>query len=199
MGGRRIAAFGAFAFLLFIMPLAGCGGSATADTGSAGGGGKVQVVAAENVWGSIASQVGGEHVTVTSIITSPDTDPHDYESTSRDARAFATAHYAIVNGAGYDAWAQRSLDANPNGARKELDVAKLAGRANGDNPHMWYSPTIVNQVADQITRDLKGLDASGAAYFDRQNQQFKTVALKHYNDLIAAIKTTDAGTPVGAT
>src|SRR6185369_7174516 len=131
-------------------------------------GGKVQVVAAENFWGSIAAQVGGAHVQVTNIISSPDTDPHDYEPTSQDARAFATAQYAIVNGAGYDTWAQQALDANPNSARKELDVAKLAGRVNGDNPHMWYSPTIVNQVTDQITKDLTSLDAADAAYFEQQ-------------------------------
>ena len=42
----------------------------------------IRVVAAENFWGSIASQLGGDHVTVTSIITNPDTDPHDYEPTA---------------------------------------------------------------------------------------------------------------------
>lgn len=192
----RLGVFGLLALAFCLMPLAGCG---SASTGGVASGGKVQVVAAENFWGSIAAQVGGDHVSVTSIITSPDTDPHDYEPTSQDARAFATAQYAIVNGAGYDSWAQKALDANPSSGRKELDVAKLAGRAEGDNPHMWYSPTIVSRVADQITADLKSLDAADASYFDQQNQQFKTVALKQYNDLISAIKTKYAGTPVGAT
>jgi zinc/manganese transport system substrate-binding protein len=184
---------------VIVVVLTGCGSSVAGNGQPRGGGGKVQVVAAENFWGSIAAQVGGDHVQVTSIITSPDTDPHDYEPTSQDARTFATAQYAIVNGAGYDTWAQQSLDANPNSARKELDVAELAGRANGDNPHMWYSPTIVNKVADQITKDLKSLDASDATYFDQQNQLFKTVTLKQYNDLIATIKSKYTGTPVGAT
>jgi zinc/manganese transport system substrate-binding protein len=196
---RRRGRFGVFGLLVLafsLIPLAGCD---SASSGGATGGGKVQIVSAENFWGSIAAQVGGDHVSVTSSITSPDTDPHDYEPTSRDARAFATAQYAVVNGAGYDSWAQQVLDANPSSSRKELDVARLAGRAEGDNPHMWYSPTIVNRVADQITADLKRLDAADASYFDQQNQQFKTVALKQYNDLIAAIKAKYAGTPVGAT
>jgi zinc/manganese transport system substrate-binding protein len=193
---NRLGVFGMLALAFCLMSLAGCG---SATTGGATSGGKVRVVAAENFWGSIAAQVGGDHVSVTSIISSPDTDPHDYEPTSQDARAFATAQYAIVNGAGYDSWAQKALDANPSSGRKELDVATLAGRAEGDNPHMWYSPTIVNRAADQITADLKSLDAADASYFDRQNRQFKTVALKQYNDRIAAIKTTYAGTPVGAT
>jgi zinc/manganese transport system substrate-binding protein len=191
---RKVWLFGIVALALFVVPLAGCGSSSSS---SAVSGGKVRVVAAENFWGSIAAQVGGDHVSVTSVITNPATDPHDYEPTSQDARAFALAQYAIVNGAGYDTWAQQSLDANPSDGRKELDVAKLAGRADGDNPHMWYSPTIVNQVADQITSDLKSLDS--AAYFDQQNHQFKTVALKQYTDLIASIKSAYDGTPVGAT
>src|SRR5262249_38719849 len=149
--------------LLLVTQLAACAGSSTPG---ASGGGTISVVAAENFWGSIAAQVGGNHVRVTNIIASPDTDPHDYEPTSGDARAFAVAQYAIVNGAGYDVWAQKALDANPQSARKELDVAKLAGRAPGDNPHMWYSPAIVTRVADRVTADLKTLDSADAGYFD---------------------------------
>ncbi len=181
--------------LLLVTQLAAC----STSTPPASGGGTISVVAAENFWGSIAAQVGGNHVHVTNIITSPDTDPHSYEPTSGDARAFAVAQYAIVNGAGYDVWAQKALDTNPGSGRKELDVGKLAGRKEGDNPHMWYSPAIVTQVANQITADLKGIDAADATYFDQQNAAFKTQALKGYSDLIAAIKAKYAGTPVGAT
>jgi zinc/manganese transport system substrate-binding protein len=73
-----------------------------AATSSAGDGKTIQVVAAENFWGSIASQLGGSHVKVTSIIDNPDADPHDYEPTAADARAVAGAEYTIVNGIGYD-------------------------------------------------------------------------------------------------
>lgn len=181
--------------LLLVTQLAACGTSAPA----ASGGGAISVVAAENFWGSIAAQVGGNRVHVTNIITSPDTDPHSYEPTSGDARAFAVAQYAIVNGAGYDVWAQKALDSNPSGGRKELDVGKLARRKEGDNPHMWYSPAIVTRVANQITADLKSIDATHAAYFDQQNAAFKTQALKDYSELINAIKAKYTGTPVGAT
>src|SRR4029077_9059012 len=69
--------------------------------------GKVAVVAAENFWGSIAGQLGGDRVSVTSLITNPDTDPHSYEATPNDAKLIATAQYVIVNGAGYDPWAPK--------------------------------------------------------------------------------------------
>src|SRR6266576_268510 len=83
-------------------------------------GGKPRVVAAENFWGSIAAQLGGDKVTVKSIISSPDTDPHDYEPTPADGRAAASARYAVVNGIGYDAWADKILNANPVSERVVL-------------------------------------------------------------------------------
>lgn len=181
---------------VLVTGLTGCG-----DTGSAatGGGGKVRVVAAENFWGSIAAQVGGAHVTVTNIIADPNADPHDYEPTNADARATADAQYVIVNGAGYDPWADRLLQANPASGRKELSVGDLNGKRAGDNPHMWYNPAYVTAVATKIRDDLKALDPPDAAAFDQSTQTFLTTGLKQYYDLIATIKTKYSGTPVGAT
>jgi len=116
--------------------LAACGGSSP-------GPGKPQVVAAENFWASLVSQLGGDHVQVTTIIASPDADPHDYEPTAKDARRFATARYVLLNGAGYDPWSDKLLGANPSSTRKVLTVASLTGRKEGDNPHLWYSLPIV--------------------------------------------------------
>ena len=76
----------------------------------------INVVAAENFWGSLAEQLGGSHVKVTSIINNPDADPHDYEPTAADGRAIAAAQLAIINGVGYDAWATKLADANPSTA-----------------------------------------------------------------------------------
>ena len=80
-----------------------------------------QVVAAENFWGSIATQLAGDKLKVASIITNPNTDPHSYEATPEDAKTFARAQFVIVNGAGYDAWADKLLEANPVPARNLLN------------------------------------------------------------------------------
>jgi len=160
--------------------------------------GKVEVVAAENFWGSIAGQIGGDSVHVTSIIDNPDTDPHDYEPTPSDARVIARAAYVIVNGAGYDPWAQKLAAANPVASRQMLIIADLAGLQEGGNPHMWYSPDIVSRVVDRITADLEKMDSADAGYFDQHSSDFKTGGLKDYHDTIAAIKQKYAGTPVGA-
>ncbi len=159
----------------------------------------LQVVAAENFWGSIASQVGGDRVKVTSIITNPATDPHDYEPKPTDARLIANARYVILNGAGYDAWGQKLLDANPVDGRKVLKVGELVGKHEGDNPHLWYNPDYVTQATNQITADLKSLDPADAAYFDQQNKRFTTVALKPYHQLLGTIKQKYQGISVGAT
>jgi zinc/manganese transport system substrate-binding protein len=161
-------------------------------------GGRLNVVAAENFWGSIAAQLGGDRVTVKSIINSPDTDPHDYEPTAADGRTVASARYAIVNGVGYDPWASKLLSANPVSGRAVLDVGDLVGVKPGGNPHRWYSPPDVRKVIDQITSDYKRLAPADAAYFDQQKTAFTTTGLGRYNSLVAEIKTKYAGTPVGA-
>ncbi|HEY8952276.1 MAG TPA: zinc ABC transporter substrate-binding protein, partial [Candidatus Dormibacteraeota bacterium] len=63
--------------------------------------GLVKVVAAENFWGSIAAQLGGAKADVQSVVSDPNADPHEYESSTNDARAFADAALVILNGAGY--------------------------------------------------------------------------------------------------
>ncbi|MGW7817682.1 metal ABC transporter solute-binding protein, Zn/Mn family [Streptomyces puniciscabiei] len=171
----------------------------TAATGSGSGSGQtIQVVAAENFWGSIASQLGGSHVKVTSIITNPDADPHDYEPTAADARTVAGAQYTIVNGIGYDAWADKLLAANPGSGRTQLKVGDLVGIKPGGNPHRWYSPDNVHQVIEKITADYKKIDPADAAYFDQQKKTFETKTLAGYNKLITDIKAKYAGTPIGA-
>lgn len=183
--------------LLLVLTLAACG--TTFQTSASGGSGPVQVVAAENFWGSIAAQVGGSHVHVTSIIVDPNADPHSYEPTAADARTVASAQYVIVNGAGYDPWAEKLLQANPVSGRKELNVGNFNGKHEGDNPHMWYNPDYVTAVANKIRDDLKALDPADSAAFDQSAQSFLTTGLKQYHDLIAAIKAKYSGTSVGAT
>jgi len=161
-------------------------------------GGVIRVVAAENFWGSIATQLGGTHVSVLTIISGSNVDPHEYESTAADARAFAQANYVILNGAGYDSWAQKLLDANPVSGRKVLNVADLLGKKQGDNPHFWYSPDYVAQVIAQVTADYQSLDANDAQYFADQQTAFNG-ALNRYHQLIASIGQTYSGVKVGST
>jgi zinc/manganese transport system substrate-binding protein len=180
--------------LVAIGCLSGCG----APSGGAGSSGTLQVIAGQNFWGSIAAQLGGSHVAVTSIVSNPNTDPHEYESSSADARAFATANYVILNGAGYDDWGGKLLAANPSSNRKVLTVADLLQKKAGDNPHFWYNPDWVEKVADRITADYKAIDPGAASYFSQQRDTF-SAALRPYHDAITSVRSNYNGVPVGST
>jgi zinc/manganese transport system substrate-binding protein len=157
----------------------------------------LSVVAAENVWGSIAAQLAGNRARVESVIVNPGTDPHDYQPTASDARTMAGAELAIVNGIGYDRWASRLLAANPSGGRVVLDVGKLLGLQDGDNPHQWYSPVSVRRVVDAIVAGYDRLDPAGSAYFAARKRRFLTRSLARYDALRAKIRKRFAGVPVG--
>jgi zinc/manganese transport system substrate-binding protein len=194
---RRLGWLAGSAALAVLALAAGCSTSPKATTGG-GSATVINVVAAENFWGSLAQQLGGSHVKVTNIINNPDADPHDYEPTAADGRAIATAQLAIVNGVGYDAWATKLADTNKTSALTVLTVGDLVGAKDGGNPHRWYNPDNVKQVIDQITADYKKADPADSSFFDTQRDTVLNTNLKAYFDAINQIKTNYAGTPVGA-
>jgi zinc/manganese transport system substrate-binding protein len=176
--------------------MVGASGCATAS--SANRSGVVHVVAGENFWGDIATQLGGSRAIVQSVVTDPNADPHEYESSTNDARAFATADLVILNGAGYDDWGQKLLQASPNQGRRILDVADLLGKKSGDNPHFWYDPEAVIKVADRITAEYRSIDSADSSYFDQRRSAFAR-SLQPYVQHLAEIKQRFSGVPVGAT
>jgi zinc/manganese transport system substrate-binding protein len=181
------------------LALTACSTSGSGGGPAGSGAGRVFPVAASiNAWGSILEQLGGVHVQATSIIRNPDTDPHDYEPTPADGTVIAKSRLFVQNGVGYDSWAAKSLAASPDSSRLVIDVGRLVGVAKGGNPHLWYSPSDVDQAADAITADLRKLDPVDAAYFDRQRRTFATSGLATERALIDEIRTKYAGTPVGA-
>ncbi|MGA8365362.1 MAG: zinc ABC transporter substrate-binding protein [Solirubrobacteraceae bacterium] len=187
----------AVACALVAAGLAGCDKSGPSATAGTGGGGRLRVVAAENFWGSIASQLGGSRVDVSSIIVNPDTDPHSYEPTAADARTIAGAGLAIVNGIGYDNWAPKLLAASPGEGRVVLNVGEALGLKDGDNPHQWYSPASVRRIVGAIVADYDRLDPADAGYYAAQEKVFETKVLARYDELRAQIRARYAGTPVG--
>lgn len=175
--------------------VAGCsvGGAGVASTSD----GRLQVVVAENDWGSIAAQVGGDRVDVTSIITNPNADPHAYEPTTADGRLVADADLVWFNGIGYDDWMPKLLAADPGG-RAELDVGAVLDVADGGNPHRWYDPANVRTVVARYVQDLSRLAPGSADYFRQRAHAFETQGLRGYDAELAHIRSSYAGTPVGA-
>jgi zinc/manganese transport system substrate-binding protein len=158
----------------------------------------VRVVAAENFWGSIARQIGGDAVDVTSIVSNPDADPHDYEPTAQDAQTIASARLVIENGIGYDPWAQRLIDADPGHGRVVLDVGKVLDVPEGGNPHQWYSRAAVATFIQHVAADLGRVDPLHRAAYARRARDLATHGFAAYDDFVGRIKARFAGAPIGA-
>jgi zinc/manganese transport system substrate-binding protein len=159
---------------------------------------KLQIVAAENFWGSLVSQLGGARVNVLSIVTDPNADPHEYESNTADAIAIADAQLVIVNGAGYDDWALQLIAASDTPHQVVLNVQELIGQTVGANPHFWYSPTYVNETVNAMYQDLVSIDPSHTSYYTQQYAALNA-SLAVYNGRIDEIRQDFAGAKVAST
>src|SRR5437764_1874882 len=160
------------AFVFSATVATGCGRAGTptsngTNAANTSGAGKVQIVAAESFWASIAAQIAGSRGEVSAIIADPAQDPHDYQPTTADARAVSGAQLAIVNGVGYDRWASQLLSASPAPHRLVLNIGEVFALKEGDNPHRWYEPADVEAVANRIAEDLKHLDPEHAGVYNQ--------------------------------
>ena len=160
--------------------------------------GVIHVVAVENFWGSLITQLGGTRVSVTSIVSDPNADPHEYESNTANAIAIANAQLVIVNGAGYDTWAQKLIAASNTPHQVVLNVQELINQPDDANPHFWYSPTYVNETVKAMYQDLVSIDPSHASYYTQQYDALKA-SLAVYNERITEIKQQFGGVKVAST
>ncbi|MCA8276851.1 zinc ABC transporter substrate-binding protein [Burkholderia sp. AU30280] len=158
----------------------------------------VNVVAAENFYGDVATQIGGSHVAVTSILSNPDQDPHLFEASPKTARALQHAQVVIYNGANYDPWMSKLLGASKQAKRATIVVADLVGKKAGDNPHLWYDPATMPAAARAIAAELGRADPANKAEYDANLQKF-VASLKPVDDKVAALRTQYKGVPVTAT
>jgi len=182
-----------------LLALTGCSSTApTASVKTVDGAHLVQVVAAENFWGSIAAQLGGSRAEVTSIIVNPNADPHSYEPTSGDLRTIADANLVVINGIGYDTWATKAVAANGSSNQQVITVGKELGLADNSNSHRWYNPDNVHQIVLRIVEAYKAIDPSDSKYFDEQANVFDSTSMAEYKSIISQIKTKYSGVPVGA-
>jgi len=132
----------------------------------------IQVVAAENFWGSLVSQMGGNLTSVLSIVSDPNADPHEYEANTSDAVAIADAQYVVLNGVGYDTWANGLIGAGNTAGQEVLNVGVLNGVTDSGgivtgNPHMWYNPLYVNRTLLAMYSDLVAIEPSETAVFQQ--------------------------------
>jgi zinc/manganese transport system substrate-binding protein len=164
MGLVRLSA--ALFFLIGSTALTGCGGPAHPRS--------PMVVASTDVWGSVARGVAGRHITVKSILTGADTDPHSYQASPSDAAAIIDAALVVYNGGGYDPWVDEVLA----GHRAVKSIAAYSFREHGAQPnekaneHVFYDLNVAKSVASAIADRLAAIDPGNAADYRANAAEF---------------------------
>jgi zinc/manganese transport system substrate-binding protein len=163
----------------------------------------IQVVAAEDFWGSLVSQLGGSHVNVTSIITDPNADPHEYASNDSTAIAFQHAQYVILNNVGYDDWAKALIAGDGGTNQTVLNIGdslgvSVTGNIVSGNPHLWYNPAYVNQTVAWMYHNLTAIAPTLSGYFSEQDRNVTDSLASLYSE-VGTIRAQFAGTIVAST
>jgi zinc/manganese transport system substrate-binding protein len=158
----------------------------------------ISIVAGENVYGDIAEQLGGAHVKVRSLISNPGQDPHLFEASPSAVRALAEARIVIGNGADYDPWLDRLLQASPRTGRIEINVAALLDRKPGDNPHLWYDPAAIPALCNALASALQKIDSSHSDEY-RAGLARVLASLRPVEDRVASMRLKYKGVAITAT
>jgi zinc/manganese transport system substrate-binding protein len=172
------------------------GGSSPAS--SVNSGKTISIVAAEDFYGNIAEQLGGDKVSVMSILSNPNVDPHEYESNVQDGVAISEANIVIENGLEYDTWMDKLLSASPSASRIVLVGGTIAPDPLPDNPHVWYGIDNISAIAQSIDSALVKIDPTDAALFEKNLADFDS-SLAPITAKMNEIKAKYASTPVGLT
>jgi zinc/manganese transport system substrate-binding protein len=176
---------------VLLAAVAGCGSGAKSTA--------LPVVASTDVYGDIARQIGGSYVTVTSILSDPNADPHLFEPGTANGLAVARARVVIENGLNYDSFMSRLERAAPSDKRRVLTIADVLGIHGGDaNPHLWYDVPALPRIAAAIEQAFVAADGKHAAAYRRGLRAF-VAGLAPLQHAVAAIRAAHAGTPVAYT
>lgn len=159
---------------------------------------QIHLIAAENFYGDIAKELGGDSVDVVSILKNPQQDPHLFTASPTIAKAVASADIVVYNGAHYDDWMVRLLSASDKKNRIVLSVADLVGVKAKDNPHIWYIPTTMSYYAQALVQHFSALDPIHENEYKQRLQAFQAKQ-KTFQNEVAQLKRKISGLSVTAT
>ncbi len=189
-----------------VLALAGCSGTASPGS-STPGTDTIAVLASTNVYGQIVEEVGGDHVEVTSIISSSSADPHEFEASASDQLAVKNADLIVQNGGGYDAFMESLISGSGSSAPvltaatfspEWPEDAKADDEVEGFNEHVWYDPATMRVVAGEIATELGKLDPDAASEFTANADAFGA-EIDGLQDSLSEIETAHAGAGVFVT
>jgi zinc/manganese transport system substrate-binding protein len=158
----------------------------------------IAVVAAENFYGDVAQQIGGDRVSVTSVLGNPDQDPHLFEASPAIVRQIAAAKVVIYNGAAYDSWMDKLLAVTGAPGRAVIVAADLVPKKAGADPHLWYDPPTMPAFATALAVTLGTIDPAHKGDYAARLKTF-LASLKPLDDKIAAMRAKYSGASVTAT
>jgi len=167
--GMSGAGAGAVAVALVAGLLGACGGGSSAAPSGASA--AITMVTTTTVFGDIIRNVGGDRVSVTSLVPAG-SDVHTYQARPDDVRAVAAADVVVMNGLGLDDWLADTLRAASTDApvvRLAVDlpgVELLPGEDPGtQNPHLWMDVAYARLYVGRIREALVDVDPAGAAAY----------------------------------
>jgi zinc/manganese transport system substrate-binding protein len=168
----------------------------------------ISIVASTNVWGDVASWIGGSSVQVTSIIDSFNQDPHSYEASARDQLAVNDADLVLANGGGYDSFMDTLADAAgveevlyayvpedlqaQDEAPTEVDSDGHNHDHSSGNEHVWYDFHVVADFATRIAERLSTLDPENASEYETNLSLFQN-QINALEDKVAALSSSVHG------
>jgi zinc/manganese transport system substrate-binding protein len=159
---------------------------------------KIEIVAAENFYGGVAKQIVGDYGDVSSILSNPNQDPHEFTTNAETAKSVADADIVIYSGIGYDAWMEKLLSTQGKPGREVINVSSLLNAKDGDNPHIWYDPRTMPALVNKLAAILALRDRAHDRDYNHRAIAFK-ISLIPVQSEVDSLRAAYLGTMVTAT
>ena len=150
------------------------------------------------MYGGVAQQIAGSGATVTSILTNPNQDPHEFTTNAETAKAVADADIVIYSGISYDPWMDKLLATGGKSGRMVIKVSDLISAHEGDNPHIWYDPQTMPALVNKLAEALSRIEPTQATAYQQRLVDFDN-SMQPELAKIAEIKAKATGVEVTAT
>ena len=136
---------------------------------------RLNVVASFSILGDFAKNVGGDRVSVTTLV-GPNGDVHVYTPTPADAKKIADAKLLIINGLGLEGWLPRLVQSSGGKATIVTATANITPRKIGDDaadPHAWQSVANAKIYVANIRDAFAAADPAGAEVYRANTQSYQ--------------------------
>ena len=134
---------------------------------------RLNVVASFSILGDFVRNVGGDRVSVTTLV-GPDSDVHVYTPAPSDAKRIADAKFVVVNGLGLEGWLPRLVQSSGSKATVVTASAGITPLKLGSaaDPHAWQSVPNAKVYVTDIANALAAADPEDAEFFRAQAKAY---------------------------